>query len=253
MGDKTGLLDNSTVTNPDLGGSDQRWEHLARTDPLWAILSEPEKRGGGWDLEAFFATGEAEIAALMVDLETLKPDLPKGSALDFGCGVGRLTRALGRRFETVTGVDVSPTMIEMAQRYASEAANCEFRLNPGADLHRFEEGSFDLVYSSITLQHVPAKAALGYVREFVRLLKPGGVAVFQLPTPRRITLKARVAAVLPRSWRSKRHGGIEMYGAPREQVLEAIAASGAEVLEVQPDVSAGAAWESYRYAVTKPL
>ena len=43
----------------------QEWEELADVDPLWAILASPEGRGGNWDVEKFFAIGEAEIGELM--------------------------------------------------------------------------------------------------------------------------------------------------------------------------------------------
>ena len=37
----------------------QDWEHLAETDPLWAVLTHPGRKGGRWDVDEFFATGEA--------------------------------------------------------------------------------------------------------------------------------------------------------------------------------------------------
>ena len=47
------------------------WDDLAERDPLWAILSDPAKRGGRWDLRSFFATGEREISVLLHQLEGL--------------------------------------------------------------------------------------------------------------------------------------------------------------------------------------
>ena len=43
----------------------QEWEELAKVDPLWAILTAPDRRGGGWELAEFFATGEAEISEML--------------------------------------------------------------------------------------------------------------------------------------------------------------------------------------------
>ena len=73
------------------------WDALARLDPLWAILSRPDRRGGGWSLDAFFATGDDEVESVLARREA-QPDR-FGVALDFGCGVGRLARALSTRFE----------------------------------------------------------------------------------------------------------------------------------------------------------
>ena len=41
------------------------WDDLGRVDPLWAILTDSQQRYGKWNVEAFFATGAAEIAHLM--------------------------------------------------------------------------------------------------------------------------------------------------------------------------------------------
>ena len=60
-------------------------------------------------------TGEREISLLMHEMRSLGISVNQhGRALDFGCGVGRLTQALARRFDTVVGVDVSPQMVRLA-------------------------------------------------------------------------------------------------------------------------------------------
>jgi hypothetical protein len=41
------------------------WDRLGRSDPLWAVLTETSRRGGGWTPEEFFATGERDIALAM--------------------------------------------------------------------------------------------------------------------------------------------------------------------------------------------
>ena len=66
-------------------------------------------------MEEFFATGEAEFAHVSRVAETLGRPGRRGRALDFGCGVGRLTRALGERFESAIGVDISAGMVEQAR------------------------------------------------------------------------------------------------------------------------------------------
>jgi SAM-dependent methyltransferase len=55
-------------------------------------------------------------------------------------------------------------------------------LNTADDLRPFESGSFDLVYSRYVLQHLPGRAMVrSYLAEFIRVLRPGGLLVFQLP------------------------------------------------------------------------
>lgn len=149
---------------------------------MWAVLTSPEEKDGAWDVDRFFATGEAEVAHVLAVADELRP-VARGRALDFGCGVGRLTRALGTRFEAAVGVDISEAMVDQARSLNAGFPACEFRVNAAADLSQFESGSFDFVYSSIVLQHLPSVADIErYVTEFLRLLGPGGLAVFGIPT-----------------------------------------------------------------------
>ena len=96
----------------------QDWERLAEVDALWAVLTRPGRKGGRWDVDEFFATGEAEIAHVFSVAASLGRPARRGRAIDFGCGVGRLTRALGTRFESALGVDISAGMID--QRATAE-------------------------------------------------------------------------------------------------------------------------------------
>ena len=243
------------MTTKGLGGTDLTWERLAQTDPhYWAMRGESGKRDV-WNAEGFFASGEAEIASLVEYIDRIQPGLARERALDFGCGIGRVTRPLANHFGRVTGIDVSPTVIEAARRYASEgnqpSGSYEYAVNLGTKLDDLDDGSFDLVYSSITLQHIPRAAALSYVGEFIRVLRPGGLAIFQLPARRRPSLKTRVSWLLPRSVRARRYSGIEMYGVLRGDVLSALAMAGGVICDVQRDGSAGPEWESYRYAAMR--
>ena len=84
-------------------------------------------------------------------------------------------------FEEAVGVDISSTMIEAANRFNTHGERCRYLVNTDDHLPMLDDDSFDFVYSNITLQHVPPAASTRYIAEFVRVLKPGGVALFQLP------------------------------------------------------------------------
>jgi trans-aconitate methyltransferase len=153
------------------------WEEMAKADPLWAILSVPEKRFRNWNLDEFLRTGQEEIANLMQSARQV--GLPKQfrRAIDFGCGVGRLTRALRDHFPQCHGVDISPSMLDMARQLTPE---CDFRQS--SNLDSFAEGYADLIYSSMVLQHQPdSKNAADLISGMVRALAPGGLLVFQMP------------------------------------------------------------------------
>jgi SAM-dependent methyltransferase len=159
------------------------WEELAAEDPLWAVLTDPARRAGGWDVAEFLRTGEDEIEELLARAGELGLPAAFGRALDFGCGAGRLTRALAGRFGECVGVDISEAMVAEALRINADCGGCTFLVNDTADLRRFPDASFDLVYSTLVLQHLPGRRLVAaYLAEFVRVVSPGGAAVFQLPS-----------------------------------------------------------------------
>ncbi|MDR3389182.1 MAG: class I SAM-dependent methyltransferase [Rudaea sp.] len=156
------------------------WNALGEDDPLWAILSQPDKRGGRWNPEEFFAAGETEIEGLAGWCEDLQLPCERRRALDFGCGIGRLTRALASRYDEVVGVDISASMLVRARRLQADLHNVRFVENAQSRLDFLADASIDLVYSVITLHHMPAPLQHAYLGEFLRVLAPGGLAVFQI-------------------------------------------------------------------------
>lgn len=153
------------------------WEEMAAIDPLWAILSSPEKRFGKWELDEFLSTGQQEIATLIRSAEQLGLPRQRRRAIDFGCGIGRLTRALLNYFPECYGIDIAQNMLEQAQRLTPQ---CHFR--QAKDLKSFPAQHADLIYSSMVLQHQPnAERAAALIADMVRVLAPGGLLVFQMP------------------------------------------------------------------------
>jgi SAM-dependent methyltransferase len=161
----------------------RNWQRMAETDPLWAISTAPEYKAHKWDLEQFFASGVKEIRDAMTDVRAARPDLARGTALDFGCGVGRLSQALADHFDHVTGVDIAPAMIGQGRELNRHGEGVCYVLNESSDLSQFSASSFDFIYSAITLMHMEPRYSTRYIAEFVRLLRPDGAALFQLPAP----------------------------------------------------------------------
>lgn len=248
----------------DLAWVQENWDRFGREDPFWAVLAEATKKGGGWDREEFFATGRPEVAALLESVGHLLPG--RARALDFGCGPGRLTQALAEHFERVDGVDVAPSMVELARRLDRSGGRSVYHLNPAPDLSLFADGAFDLAYSNITLQHVPPRLAEGYLAELIRVLRPGGVLVFQLPAGRagaeglvpriRRALRRAAPKALHRLWRRVTARGepfMDMNGVPKERVVALVERAGGRVEAAEADHAAGPGWVSWRYTVVKAL
>ena len=227
-------------------------------DPLWAILTQGDKKNGGWDPAEFFLTGVREIESALAYVESRHPLRSRRRALDFGCGVGRLMQALAVHFDHVDGVDISPSMIAEGRRYNRFPERCRYVLNDRPDLRVFPDQSFDFIYSNITLQHMPPRYSSRYIAEFLRVLAPGGVLLFQLPGRmqgvgvRWIHRALYHLYCLLLRWFRPRQPYIAMYGMRKDKVARLIASHGGQLIEAVADRSAGPKWESYRYLVTRP-
>jgi len=232
------------------------WTALGAQDPLWAVLVTPEGRHDAWDREAFLATGRAEVSDVLGRVAALGLTVEHGSALDFGCGAGRLTQALRDDFDRVVGVDFSLPMLERA-RQLDEADGCEFVHNPRDDLSLFESATFDLAYSSLVLQHIPTGAARRYLAELVRVIRPGGLVAVQVATRPDTSLKGRLAAVLPRSvvrFLQRRVLGypapMDMYPLTSADVTSAVDAQG-RVIAAWDESMYGGHWVYTRYLIER--
>ena len=234
------------------------WEEMARLDPLWAILSAPEKRYGQWQLEDFLRTGDEEITALMTSAKAL--GLPRGRAhaVDFGCGVGRLTRALRPHFSSCHGIDISSKMLEMARELTPE---CDFR--QGNDLSSFPDGSADFIYSTLVLQHQPSEAdAARLIADMVRILAPGGLLVFQMPIHlrfrNRLQLRRRAYRVLRAlgvgdgfAYRTLKLSPIRMVALSETEVGNIVKRGGASIVKVEHTTPGAEPFVSGIYFCTK--
>lgn len=152
------------------------WERLGSLEPYFAVLTEsrflrenitPES------LAAFHATGEADVSriAALATVKSGRPFHPQ-KALEFGCGVGRLTFPMAARAGKVTGVDAAPSLLEIARADASARGIQNVEFLPVEDLESLEPGTFDFIYSYIVFQHIPTAEGETYLGELLRLAAP---------------------------------------------------------------------------------
>lgn len=239
----------------------RNWEDLGKLDPLWAICTLRDRQYGRWSVDDFFRTGKEDLDELMKCVDKLDWPARRDVALDFGCGVGRLTRALAGYFKQCYGVDISDNMINQARELNREFTNCEFVVNAEDRLPMFPDNRFDLIYSKVVLQHLPSRSLIKqYLAEFVRILRPDGLLVFQART--RLTVKAwlqprRRWYVLLRSmgfqekflYEKLRLNPMKMTDIPEAEVKACLQDNGAEVIRTEHyTVSSG---DGAIYYVTK--
>jgi SAM-dependent methyltransferase len=245
-----------------LSGLRRHWDAFGRSDPLWAILTAPDKKGNRWSIDEFLQTGRDEIAALIAYLDERGLTANRRRALDFGCGAGRLTHALASHFDQVIGVDIAPSMIDVARTLHAARPRLDFRVNASNRLESIDAGSIDLVYTRLVLQHMPPRYVRAYLAEFVRVLSPGGVLVFQLPAENALPvivegnglkrmLPLPVISMIRAVRRLRQFPRMEIHGLPRREVEQLLAELGAPVVDVVDDRAHGADTPGYRYCAVK--
>jgi len=147
------------------------WNFAASISATAAICTDCTNEG------RFFELGRRE-AALIRRLGLLGPEV---RALDIGCGIGRVERAIFAEVDSIIGIDVSSRMVKLARRKVT-ARNVRFEVGDGCALPGIPSNWLDLCFSFFVFQHVPRPVAKGYFGEVARVLKEGGHFLFQLPT-----------------------------------------------------------------------
>jgi ubiquinone/menaquinone biosynthesis C-methylase UbiE len=150
----------------------KHWHKFGKQDPLWAIITSPDKKGGKWKPDEFFDSGKTHVNGVMAYLNAKGIRIQRKRALDFGCGAGRVTQALADHFDEVCGVDIAPSMVKLARKYNRHGDRCRHYVNDADDLKLFSSNSFDFVHTIIVLQHMLPAYATAYIKEFVRVLAP---------------------------------------------------------------------------------
>jgi predicted TPR repeat methyltransferase len=163
------------------------------------------------------------------------------SAVEIGCGVGRVTQALGEHFGRVVGLDVAPSLIEQA-RAKNVSDHVSFQVSDGDRIlpQGVTPGEVDTVFSYEVLYIVDPKTLQRYFHDVAALLSPGGEFVFQMNVEP-LAWKTRASYVVRqalwlcgvKSWRGWPTGpGFRRYAYTKPGVCRMVADAGLQVLRV---------------------
>jgi SAM-dependent methyltransferase len=163
------------------------WEELARTDPLWAVLSSDEFRDAALTPDAeerFWRSGEQHVDhVLAIVRHEIAPGFAPAVSVDFGCGVGRNLVPLASRSGYAIGLDASPTMLERARDRldASEIDNAAVGLvGRRIDWSAVAvPGPVDFVHSVLVFQHIVPEEGFALFDQLLEILAPGGCGFVQ--------------------------------------------------------------------------
>lgn len=190
--------------------TDRDWDALARVAPYFAVLtSDRYLNPDAAALGDFFASGEAEIAHFETVIRRVFGQFTPTSALDFGCGVGRLLIPLARRARAAVGVDIAAPMLELARKHAAEAG-VAVELSKTIPTGR----KFDWVNTVIVLQHIPPSRGYGLIRTLWDCVARGGALTMQVAIYKEEGLNGELAPDAA--------GGISMYDYDLSRVFEAM-------------------------------
>ena len=143
-------------------------------------------RYGVWEEEdcTYLTAGYGDLDKLkrtrMEISKYIKEELnPQGITLDFGSGMGLIAREIAPCVKELHCCDISSTFLQKAQENCSGLSNVSYHLIDPGEL-KFPDGSFDSIYSVAVFIHFSLMEVYHHFREFYRILKPGGKALFNI-------------------------------------------------------------------------
>lgn len=164
-------------------------------------------------------------------LEVMAPHLRGNAmALELGCGGGRISRRVAPLVRELVCTDVSASMVAEASENLASYPNVTVRHTDGFALREFFERSFDLVFAQGVLGYLDPNPLLAMLDEVARVLRPGGVCVFNFSTidhPR--DAGKQVATVREQACRRRFSGGTDRVYT-RAQLVAMYEAVGLELL-----------------------
>jgi len=154
--------------------------------------------------------------------------------IEYGCGLGRVTLPLAKRFKKIHAYDISPSHLAVARQRAAELEirNAEFHLRSEDFLADLEK--CDFFYSTIVFQHNPPPIIRELIGNALRSLQEGGLAIFQIPVYEkdysfRLDDYLRKLPILD----------MEMHCLPQAEIFALVAEARCTILEVREDGRTG--------------
>ena len=183
--------------------SDASWEKWGKQNPYFGVLTDNKFRSQNITEESkseLLETGRVHVQRILSMAASQFGEFGRRSALDFGCGVGRLVIPLARHFEHVTAVDVSLGMLETAKQNCSERGIRNVDLVQSDDTLSQVARRFDFIHSYLVFQHTPVPRGEKIIAQLLRRLNDEGVLALHFPFACREPLLRKLAHSLRRNF-----------------------------------------------------
>ncbi len=110
----------------------------------------------------------------------LKPFIGhQNSVLEIGPGAGRWSEIILPLASNLTLVDIAPLCINMCKEKFGSGEKISYLVNNGSDLNDVPDNSIERIWSWAVFVHLESNVADTYLKEFFRVMKPGGKALLQ--------------------------------------------------------------------------
>jgi 2-polyprenyl-3-methyl-5-hydroxy-6-metoxy-1,4-benzoquinol methylase len=215
----------------------ETWQQLGKTEPYWSVLSNKKYLSSNMQdpatREAFYYSGKPEMERVIKTLKRNDIELSNlKSCVEYGCGLGRVTPWLAQHLQHVHGCDISAEHLKIAGEHLKDCGihNVDLlQIKSVTDIENLPR--VDFIYSMIVLQHNPPPIIRYIIRNFMRALNPGGIALFQVPTYRpgyEFSLKKYLS-------KQARKNEIEMHVLPQMTIFEILHQEGCRLIEIRED------------------
>lgn len=155
------------------------WNIIGDVEPYFGVLTDQrylKKNITPQLIDEFYLSGVEYVDHTLDTLQGLSSAFSPKTALDFGCGVGRLLAPMCRKVDLAYGVDVSKGMLNLLSSNLSRMDISNYEL-----FSEIPDIQVDWINSIIVLQHIPPDVGYELIKKLWSILKAGGGFSIQFP------------------------------------------------------------------------
>jgi 2-polyprenyl-3-methyl-5-hydroxy-6-metoxy-1,4-benzoquinol methylase len=221
------------------------WEALGADKPHWSVLTNPQFLPDKIDanVRGFYDTGESSVQILEKAAARAAKELPAGgTCFELGCGVGRVTAYLARRFKHVIASDISLPHLKITSDHLKSNGIENVSLVKLKSLETLKHiEPFDVFYSVIVLQHNPPPLIYRMLQLILTKVRMGGYVYFQVPVAcpdYHFSISDYLASI------ERGQGTMEMHTLPQTYLFRVLDEKGFRILDFQQDSWTGPPFHS---------
>lgn len=159
----------------------ESWDNFGKTEPWWSVVTDQQFASSNVHFEAieeFYSQGNDHVNFMEMILQDHGYTFQDKIILDFGCGLGRLTKACLSYTTKCYGMDISQPHLDIAKTQVPDAKF--FLVDSFEKLPELPEKP-EIIISLITLQHARPDLIEKYVHLLLKQLANGGIALLHIP------------------------------------------------------------------------